>query len=243
MSKIDIDFNSKQPKSKEDKYGDDDMFESWADMNVFFPIAKPLIDPLYCMGLTPNMVTILSTIFTFLSIYYLHLDNRYFACAAYLFGYTLDCIDGRMARKYSMGSDIGMALDCTSDNISNAALFMYILYNRPMNLKNIGLLTILAGLSYMLAISFGLNEAIATYETTGSDNFYEKRVKQLEGKGYGYEKELFNLFLLINKTSYSTYKKFFPTYDKEKITKWLKVLKHFGPGNYCLFVGFLLLII
>ncbi len=243
MSRIDVDIkvNSEQPK--ESKYGDDETFESWADINIFFPITNQLVDPLYCMGLTPNMVTIISTIFTFLSIYYLHLGNRYYAFSAYLFGYVLDCVDGRMARKYSMGTDIGMALDCTSDNVSNAALFAYILFNRPMNLTNIGLLSMLSVMSYMLAISFGLNEAIASYELNGSDNFYERRVKQLDGKGYGYEKELYKLFLLINKVSYETYKKYFPTYDKEKINKWLGILKHFGPGNYCLFVGLLLLFI
>ncbi len=229
--------------NKEAKYGDDEIFESWADINIFFPISLNLIDPLYNMGLTPNIVTILSTVFTFLSIYYLHFGNRIYVFCAYLFGYTLDCVDGRMARKYNMGSDIGMALDCTSDNVSNGLLFTYILFTRPMNWVTGTSLSIIAVMSFLLSLSYGLNEAIASVKETGSDNFYIKRLKQLEGKGCGYETGLFNLFLFITKTSYQTYKLFFNEYNEEKIFKWLKVLKHFGPGNYCLLVGLILLYI
>jgi hypothetical protein len=152
-------------------------------------------------------------------------------------------VDGRMARKYNMGSDIGMALDCTSDNVSNILLFTYILCTRPMNWVTGTSLSVLALMSFLLSLSFGLNEAIATMKVSGTDNFYEKRVKQLEGKGDGCEKGLFSLFLLITKTSYQTYKLFFPKYDEEKIFKWLKILKHFGPGNYNLLVGIMLLYI
>jgi phosphatidylglycerophosphate synthase len=249
MSNIDIEYkkstSNEQTKQKalpkEDKYGDDNMFEPWSDINIFFPIAQQLIDPLYYMGFTPNMVTILSTIFTFLSIYFLHLGKRTHAFFSYIFGYILDCVDGRMARKYSMGTDIGMALDCTSDNITNGILFAYLLCNRPLNLSNIIIISSIATMSYMLSISYGINEAIASYEATGSDNFYERRKTQLGGKGCGIEYLLYQLFIFINKTSYQTYRGFFETFNKEKIFSWLNILKHFGPGNYCLFIGILLL--
>jgi hypothetical protein len=229
--------------NKESKYGDDEMFESWADLNVFFPVGLKLVDPLYNLGLTPNMVTIMSTIFTFLSIYFLHQNMRAHASLSYLFGYMLDCVDGRMARKYSMGSDVGMALDCTSDNVSNALLFLYILLTRPFNWITGASLGVIAIMSFLLSLSYGLNEAIAAMKETGTDNFYERRFKQLEGRGCGYEKGLFNLFLFITKSSYETYKLFFPEYNEEQIFKWLKVLKHFGPGNYCLLIGIMLLYI
>ena len=229
--------------SQEDKYGDDEMFEPWADVNIFFPIATKLVDPLYNIGMTPNMVTITSTILTFMSIYFLHQDKRQHAFLSYIFGYILDCVDGRMARKYSMGSDLGMALDCVSDNISNAALFGYILLNRPYNKKTIGSLGVLTLLSYMLSLSFGLNEAISSFETTKNDNFYEKRINQLKNKEDCLEKPLYSIFLTITQISYETYRKHFPSYDRAKINKKLKILKHFGPGNYCLFVGIMLLYI
>jgi hypothetical protein len=229
--------------NKEDKYGDDLMFESWSDINIFFPVAQQLIDPLYCMGLTPNMVTIISTVCTLGAIYWLSQGYKFMAVGSYLLGYTLDCVDGRMARKYSMGSDLGMALDCVSDNISNIVLFIYVLLNYPMTANNLIWVGLLSGLSYMLSVSYGLNEAIISQSTTGSDNFYDRRVNQLKDKGCGYEKILYELFLLINKISYASYRNLFESYDKDKIYKWLKVLKHFGPGNYCLFIGLLCMFI
>ncbi len=236
---------NKEKSNIEDKYGDDELFEPWADVNIFFPIATKLVDPLHCMGMTPNMVTITSTIFTIGSIILLHQSHTKLACASYLFGYLLDCVDGRMARKYSMGSDIGMALDSVSDNISNFLLIVYILLTRNLSsAKNIGTLGLIFLMTNMLSLSYGLNEAISAFESTGDDNFYEKRVKQLEGKGdNSLEKLLYWIFLKITHFSYVTYKKIFPTYDREKINNKLKILKHFGPGNFCLLVGIILLYI
>jgi phosphatidylglycerophosphate synthase len=228
----------------EEKYGDDNMFESWADLNIFFPVCKLLIEPSYQIGLTPNIITIISTIFTTMSIYLLYIEKRILASLSYLFGYTLDCVDGRMARKYNMTSEMGMVLDCVSDNISNALLVAYLLATRKFNAKNITLYIILFGLSYMLAISYGLNEAIASYKNNNSDNFYEIRVKQLEGKAdTPIKKVLYSLFLFINKLSYESYRKFFPEYNEEKIYEKLKAIKEFGPGNFNLFMALFLQII
>ena len=229
--------------NNESKYGDDEKYETWIDNNFFCPIAHKLVDPLYNLGFTPNMVTITSTIFTFLSIYFLHLNKRTHAVLSYLFGYILDCVDGKMARKYSMGSDFGMALDSTSDTVSNSILFGYLLLTRPLNLSNIAILSSITIMSYMLAISYGLNEAISSYEATGSDNFYERRKKQFEGKGCGLDRALYNLFIIINKVIYKSYKSIFKTYNEEKIYSKLQILKHFGPGNYNLYIVILLLFI
>jgi len=231
-------------KVNEEKYKDDLKFEPWADINIFFPIATHLIDPLYNLGMTPNTVTTASTIFTIFSIYLLHRKQPIYAFGSYIFGYILDCVDGRMARKYSMGSDIGMALDCVSDNVSNFILMVYILATRKLNLTNSATLGFLYIMLNLLSLSYGLNEAISSYESTGNDNFYKKRVEQLKGKGDNiWEKMLYCLFLKINYISHLTYKKIFPTYNKEKINEKLKTLKHFGPGNFCLCVGLILLYI
>jgi hypothetical protein len=229
--------------NSESKYGDDEKFEPWSDINIFFPIASKLVDPLYNLGLTPNMITILSTIFTFLSIYFLHLNKRIHAVVSYIIGYILDCVDGKMARKYNMGSDFGMVLDATSDIISQSFLFGYLFLTRNLNNRNIIFFTIIILTSYIFSISYGLNEAIAAYEATGSDNFYERRKKQLEGKGCGLERVLYDLFLKITEFAYKSYRSCFPTFDKEKIYSKLKILKHFGAGNVNIFIcGILLLI-
>jgi len=238
---------------KEDKYGDDELFESWSDNQIFLPIAKQLVDPLYNLGMTPNMVTSVSTFFTMYSIYLLHQEKRTYACLFYLLGYLLDCVDGRMARKYSMSSDVGMALDCVSDNVSNFILFGYILLTRPFNQKTIMFMILIIYMSYMLSISYGVNEAIASYDATKDDNFYNRRYQQLKGKlsskdnsakGVGGAEEmLYLLFLTITNISYSTYRKQFYDYDRNKLNDKLKTLKEFGPGNFCLVVAISLLYI
>jgi len=224
--------------NKPDKYGDDSSHEPWIDNNIFFPIATELVDPLHHMGLTPNNVTILSTMFTFISIYFLHIGNNYYAAASYCFGYILDCVDGRMARKYSMGSDVGMALDATSDTVSNIALFAYLIYTNKMNVE---LFIVLIVFSVLISLAYGLNEAISTHKLTGSDNFYKRRVDQLKDKKDN--RLLYDMFLDVTNSSYKTYKSFFPEYDEEKIHYWLSTLKEFGPGTYCALVTVMLLCI
>jgi len=212
------------------------MFESWSDNNLFFPIATRLIDPLKKLGLTPNMVTYFSNIFTFLSIYYFNLDNRIYASISYLIGYLLDCVDGKMARKYNMTSNFGMALDLVSNNVSNSILLSFLIQKYGVNNYYILLLIVMSSMS---SISYGLNEAIDSHGKTGDDNFLEKKQKELQN-----EKDiLYDLYLLIIKISYQSYKIFFPKYDQEKIFSWLEILKHFGPGNYCLLFSAVLLYI
>lgn len=229
---------------KDKKYTDDTKYESYADNNIFFPLAKRLVDPLHNIGLTPNMVTILSTCFTFLSTHFLRNNKNILAMSSYLLGYTLDCVDGKMARKYSISSDIGMALDMVSDNISNIYIIIFILYYYKLNTKNIAFLIILAYMSYMLSVSYGLGEAISSYDATGSDNFYDRKIKQLDGGNKGtncFERILYKIYLFIIKISYSSYRKEFPVYNEELINKKLESLKEFGPGNYCLVFSIIIL--
>lgn len=219
---------------KEDKYGDDKTFESWGDNNIFFPIASKLVVPLRNLNLTPNHITYLSTIFTFLTIYFLEQNKSLDATISYASGYILDCIDGKMARKYNMATKYGMALDLVSDNISNGTLIGYLI--NKYGIYNYNIIIILF-MSFMISVSYGLNEAILCYKETNDDNFYSKRVKELKGE----TDIIFTLFLTITNMSYTSYKLFFPTYNEEKIYSWLKILKNFGPGNYCLVMCFVLL--
>jgi len=189
------------------------------------------------------MVTILSTIFTFLSIYFLHLDKRIHAVISYLIGYVLDCVDGKMARKYSMCSDFGMVLDCTSDNISNLCLLAYLIASRKFNLKFAIQLSSIFIFIYLLSITYGLNEAISSYKKNGTDNIYEIQRKKFKGKDCGIKYILNHLFLFNNKIMYKSYRFCFPTFIKEEIYSKLKIFKQFGPGNFTLFIAILLLFI
>ena len=230
-------YNKNIQESKtEQKYGDDSIYESWADNDIFFPLSDKLVTPLRDIGLTPNSVTYLSTACTFLSIYYLSIKKVNYAASAYFLGYLLDCVDGRMARKFKMSSQYGMMIDLVSDNVTNLALFSFIIYKHGfLN----WFVPILFFMTYMLGLSYGINEAISSYKATGNDNFFAIRQNEIGET----DNILHNTFLLVTGLSYKTYKQFFPEYNEERIKKWLTLIKHFGPGNYCLFVIALMLVL
>jgi phosphatidylglycerophosphate synthase len=239
--KINVPFQSTPDIPKKDmlyddeqKYGDDEKFESWGDNYVFFPLAKVLMDPMRQIGLTPNHVTYMSTTMTLLSLYYLYINEVNYACAAYFFGYLFDCIDGKMARAYNMGSKFGMALDLVTDNLTNFALISFITATKGYyNWYTI----LIICMSYMISLSYGLNEAIASHKAVGHDNFYNRRKEELQGESG----ILYDIFLLINKGTYEVYKSIFGVYNERRLEEWLIILKHFGPGNFALFMIFILI--
>jgi hypothetical protein len=215
------------------KYGNNEDHEPFIDNNLFFPLADMLVDPLHSLGLTPNNVTIISTFFTMLTIYFLEKRNKKLAVASYLFGYILDCVDGKMARKYNEGSNFGMVLDNTSDTLSNFILLVYILYRFDLSQKNFNILIVLIILLFIFSYSYSLNEAILSYNKYGDDNFYKYKEKDLDGKwNNSTEEVLYKYYLSYHKELYNTYRNLFPTYDENNIKKWLHVLKEFGPGTF-----------
>jgi len=229
---------------KESKYGDDSKFESWADNNIFFPISDVLIPFLYGLRLTPNIVTLLSTVFTILSSYFLFKNKSltpfiYF----YFMGYLFDCIDGRFARRYNMSSKLGMISDGVSDVVTNlAVLFSFIIRFRGKSLF-LPTLIILLFFTYKLGIAFGLNEAIDCYSNNKHDNFYKYKKRILKGFGNNcFEKYLAKFYIYINKISYVSYKQKYPIFDKKKIEKMLTATKEFGPGNYCI-IGIIIVLL
>jgi len=218
----------------EEKYGDDTVYESVADNCLFFPLANKLTTPMKEIGLTPNMVTFLSTCCTLLAVYFIYKDNLPYAATAYLIGYLLDCVDGKMARKYNMTSKYGMALDLVSDNVTNFILLTVIIYKHGYFNWFVPCIFIM---TFMISLSYGLNEAIASNKAIKNDNFLMRRKIEI-----GETNDiLYNLFLFINGLSYSSYRNFFPEYDETKINKWLSILKEFGPGNYVIFIVVIIL--
>ena len=215
------------------KYGDDEKYEAWSDNNIFFPLANKLVRPFHDLGLTPNMVTYIGTLCTLLAIYYISINEFKYAAIAYFIGYLFDCVDGKLARKYNMTSKDGMVLDLVSDNITNLILLLYLSHKYG---RVTWFTLLIFVMSMLLSLSYGLNEAIASQKATGSDNFFLRRKKELEGTS----NILDNIYLLITGLTYSSYRNFFPTYNEEQINKWLVILKEFGPGNYTLLVTFII---
>ena len=220
----------------ENENKDENQFESYTDNNIFIPIANKLIDPLHKLCLTPNKVTVLSTIFTFLSIYFIYQNEKLYAAFAYFTGYLLDCVNDKMSKKNNTSSKYDMALNLVFNNISHIALLTYLINRFGLTNKYV-LISIFS--TYMLGLSYGVNEAISSKKATGNDNFLRRRMIELKNeKDY-----IFTLFLYIIKLLFRLYKSFFKEYNEELIFSWLPILKYFGPGNYCLLISIILLLI
>lgn len=98
-----------------------------------------LIDPLSCicntLGITPHMITTISSIFGILAIYFL-CDHKFtpFIIMFSLY-YLLDLLDGYHARKYNMCSKLGDYYDHIRDALILLPIFVIVfgrLYQRKM---------------------------------------------------------------------------------------------------------------
>jgi hypothetical protein len=210
------------------KYKDPFQYESFTDVNIFFPISDILVTPFRKLGLTPNGVTLLSAIIRLYSIFLLSINQIEYACVFLIVGYLFDCVDGNMARKYNMGSKYGMTLDLVSDVFVLSSILLYILYDKGFNWQVSGIIII----GYLAGICCGINDAITLYNTSKTDNFYAQKQEELKNESY----LLADLYLYIMKGEYNNYKLLFPTYDHNTLHKWIRILKEFGPGNaMCIF--------
>ena len=236
---------------KLDKYGNDSEQESLADIHFFYPLSDILIGPLHSIGLKPNHITIMSTLFTITAVLYYSYNNLLLTLIFYFLGYLMDCIDGRMARKYNQGSILGMILDSTSDVLCNFPFLLIIFFKTIYSLKNNGIINnyriylsiALLIVGFYFCVAFGTNEAIESYIKTKSDNFHEYKLKTIKKENW--DKTLIGkFFLYIYKQSYESYRKIFPdkiNKDNIKLVKErLLNLKEFGPGNYNVFIMLML---
>jgi phosphatidylglycerophosphate synthase len=83
--------------------------------DMIIGLGEAVVDPLRNIGMTPNMLTTVSFIFGIMSLYFLVLDNIAMFGVCFMLSYYFDCLDGTMARKYSMESKFGDIYDHTSD--------------------------------------------------------------------------------------------------------------------------------
>lgn len=99
----------------------------------FTKIAKAVSPTLYKIGATPNMITTLSVIASYLAIrsIYLGQPKQWFILWAFL-SYLFDCIDGYFARKYDMCTVFGDYYDHVSDVMYIALLFYVAFWKRGL---------------------------------------------------------------------------------------------------------------
>ena len=217
-----------------DKYDRKLKSESPLDYLIYYPLSELLLDPIHCLGLTPNMVTYLSIVLNLLSAYLIVKDKLILSMILCNLAYLCDSIDGKLARKFNMSSDFGMKLDIVSDNICYIILICVIFVKNKFDIK---LILIILFIYYMNSKWHGLNEALNCYNKNGHDNFYKINYDKFKDD----ESILNKLFLFTLKTSYTSYKQDFPNFNKKCIEKKLGFYRFFGAGSIPLFSNLLTL--
>ena len=206
-----------------DKYTTFKLSDSPIDYLFYLPFADLLLYPLRTIGFTPNIITVLSFITSLLGSYHILLNNRILSVILLNISYIFDCLDGKMARKYNMGSDFGMQLDLVSDNIGMIVLM--ICFFTKYKSKELILISLI--LYYLNSKWYGINEAISCYKCNGHDNFY----KMAQDKFKNNNSLMTKLYLFIIKLAYKSYKLNFPKYDSKKMEKSIGFYRYFGPGT------------
>lgn len=135
-------------------------FENPID-NLLIDLADLLCPMFYDLGFTPNMITGLSAVFGYISLYFLYKERFAHAGICFFIQYFFDCMDGYFARKYKMTSKAGDMFDHIKDATVNLGL-MYVFYTRK-DWIGIGL-----ALSTIVCVSFQLGCQEIMYDSNES---------------------------------------------------------------------------
>ena len=98
--------------------------ENPIDSIIYKFIVVPLSPFLHNVGFTPNVLTFISAMLQFYSIYCLQNDDYHLFGAFYILGYIADCFDGYIARTYDQVTEFGDMFDHVTD-LSASALLLY----------------------------------------------------------------------------------------------------------------------
>lgn len=82
-------------------------------------------------GLTPNIVTTISLLVGILAAYCIYIDYYMIATILFITAYYLDCVDGKLARKYNMATDFGDYYDHFSDLFKVILILFVLQYKNP----------------------------------------------------------------------------------------------------------------
>lgn len=103
---------------------------------ILIQIADWASSHLYRLDATPNQITVLSAVATYISIHHLIHDKIVGFVVWFWLAYIMDCIDGYYARRYNMTSNLGDYLDHVTDLVGFIALIVVVClkYHRLMTL-------------------------------------------------------------------------------------------------------------
>ena len=114
------------------------------------------------LNFTPNAVTTLSLFTGILCAYLIYKKQYLYAGFAYMISYYLDCVDGKLARKYNMVTKFGDFYDHLSD-VTKLVIIVYALYVNDKH-KLVKMLLILIPLFILSLFHFGCQQAL--YDNT-----------------------------------------------------------------------------
>ena len=116
----------------------------------------------YDLGFTPNMVTTLSIVFGLFAAYQIMQCRLWFAAICWLISYYLDCVDGKLARKYNMISKTGDMYDHIGDLVKFIAVLtaLFISNEERPNVKQWVYVGIILLLVLLQVIHLGHQESI-----------------------------------------------------------------------------------
>ncbi len=98
------------------------------DRFIFISLTKYLSPLFYSLKMTPNDITTLSLFFGIPTIICLCQNKFIYASICYFIFYTLDCVDGYMARKYNQVTSFGDYYDHIRDICINIPVLSIVLF-------------------------------------------------------------------------------------------------------------------
>lgn len=95
---------------------------------ISYFIVDLLIPPLINLNIHPNIITLLGFIPIYYIYIYIQIKNRFLVYLFAFINYTLDCLDGELARKSGKTSRLGGILDSIHD-ITSLFSILYLAFN------------------------------------------------------------------------------------------------------------------
>jgi phosphatidylglycerophosphate synthase len=195
---------------------------------VFNPLSEVLVQPCHALGLTPNNVTTLSKVLGCLGVAAFLLGYGELAAMLYMAMYVLDCVDGKLARRYDQCTVFGMLYDFDTDMLLHLLLFGVMILSNGCHVLYIWGLLAMASLGNLY---YGLALATQCYKKHRHDNFLTGFEETLTPIGSHW---MAVMFLAIHKSTFVMYRSVFPKFEPVGAARAMKVLRHVGPGTLVL---------
>lgn len=122
------------------------------DKHLIYPIANIFSCFVYKIGLTPNIITFITFAIRSVAIYYMFLKQQpKLIFTLFIISWFTDALDGIVARKYDMKSELGAQLDSIVDITTVTATLIALLLNYyNNNLNDFIKLVVLIVLSFFI---------------------------------------------------------------------------------------------